>query len=65
MPPEVFKAASGLSGGVALTGEGPCGAFLGGAMLIGSLYGRSLDNLGDKRSMSKAAAHVRKFKQLL
>ena len=63
VPPEVFKAASGLSGGVALTGEGPCGAFLGGAMLIGSLYGRSLDNLSDKRSMSKAAAHVRKFKQ--
>ena len=26
VPPEVFKAASGLSGGVALTGEGPCGA---------------------------------------
>ena len=25
VPPEIFKAASGLSGGIALTGEGPCG----------------------------------------
>jgi C_GCAxxG_C_C family probable redox protein len=63
VPPEVFKAASGLSGGVALTGQGPCGAFLGGAMLISHMYGRSLDNLKDKRSMGNAAAYVRKFKE--
>jgi C_GCAxxG_C_C family probable redox protein len=63
VPPEVFKAASGLSGGVALSGEGPCGAFLGGAMLIGHMYGRSLDNLKDKRSMRTAATYVRKFKE--
>jgi C_GCAxxG_C_C family probable redox protein len=63
VPPEVFKAASGLSGGVALTGEGPCGAFLGGAMLIIYMYGRSLENLKDKRSMRTAAEYVRKFKE--
>ncbi len=63
VPPEIFKAASGLSGGIALTGEGPCGAFIGGAMLISHMWGRSLDNLGDKRSMGTAAEYVRKFKQ--
>ena len=62
VPPQVFQAASGLSGGVASTGEGPCGAFIGGAMLISSLYGRSIDNLSDKRCMSTSAAYVRKFK---
>ena len=63
VPPEVFKAASGLSGGIALTGEGPCGAFLGGAMLISSLYGRGIDNLSDRPSGRKAAAYVRQFKE--
>jgi len=63
VPPDVFKAASGLSGGVALTGEGPCGAFIGGAMLISHMYGRSMDKLEDKRSTRTAAAHVRKFKE--
>ena len=63
VPPEIFKAASGLSGGIALTGEGPCGAFIGGAMLIGHMWGRSMDNLADKRSMRTAADHVRKFKE--
>ena len=62
IPPDVFKAASGLSGGVASTGEGPCGAFIGGAMLISHMYGRSLDKLEDKGSNKTAAAYVRKFK---
>jgi hypothetical protein len=32
-------------------------------MLIGHMYGRSLDNLKDKRSMRTAATYVRKFKE--
>ena len=63
VPPQVFQAASGLSGGIGLSGEGPCGAFLGGAMLISSLFGRSIDNLSDKGAMRRSATYVRKFKE--
>lgn len=63
VPPDLFKAASGLMGGIAMTSEGPCGAFMGGAMLISHIFGRSLDNLSDKQSTRRAAEHVRKFKE--
>jgi len=36
----VFKAASLLVGGVCATTEGPCGAYLGGLMVLGWLFGR-------------------------
>ena len=35
-----FKAASGLSGGIGLTGESACGGLAGGVMAIGLVYGR-------------------------
>jgi C_GCAxxG_C_C family probable redox protein len=37
---DVFKAASGLADGLGLTGDGSCGALVGGSMVIGYIFGR-------------------------
>jgi C_GCAxxG_C_C family probable redox protein len=37
---DVFKAASGLADGLGLSGDGACGALVGGAMVISYLFGR-------------------------
>ncbi len=42
--PLLFKAGSGLAGGIGMKGDA-CGAYNGGAILIGSLVGRSFDDL--------------------
>lgn len=44
---ELFKSATALAGGVGLMGDGCCGAYLGGVMLIGDRVGRTRDNLAD------------------
>lgn len=44
---QVFKAASGLAGGGALTGTGACGGYVGGVMVIGQLQGRERSDFGD------------------
>jgi C_GCAxxG_C_C family probable redox protein len=44
---ELFKAATGLAGGVSMMGDGSCGAYLGGVMLIGDRTGRSKSNFSD------------------
>ena len=36
----VFKSASGLADGIGLSGDGSCGALIGGSLVIGLLYGR-------------------------
>ncbi|HRY38876.1 MAG TPA: C-GCAxxG-C-C family protein [Smithellaceae bacterium] len=41
---DVFKAASGLSGGIGLSTNGSCGALTGGALVIGLLFGRDIDD---------------------
>lgn len=46
---DVFKAASGLADGLGLTGDGSCGALVGGSMVIGYLFGREkkdFENIG-------------------
>ncbi len=43
---EVFKSASGLAGGLGLSGD-VCGALLGGAMVLSVRYGRTFDNFED------------------
>ncbi len=43
---DVFKAATGLAGGVGLTGN-TCGALTGGVMVISLLLGREYDNFDD------------------
>jgi hypothetical protein len=45
--PAVFRAASGLSGGSGLSTEGPCGGFVGGALVIGQLCGRDRQDFTD------------------
>ncbi|MGE5620392.1 MAG: C-GCAxxG-C-C family protein [Sphingomonadaceae bacterium] len=45
--PAVFKAASAFAGGVGLTGDGCCGAYLGAAMVISSLRGRVREDFAD------------------
>ena len=45
---ELFQSATALAGGVGLLGDGCCGAYLGGVMLLGDMVGRSRDNLDDK-----------------
>jgi C_GCAxxG_C_C family probable redox protein len=44
---DVFKAASGLANGIGLSGNGSCGALIGGAMVIGLLFGRDIDDFLD------------------
>jgi C_GCAxxG_C_C family probable redox protein len=44
---DVFKSASGLADGLGLSGNGTCGALVGGAMVIGYLFGRDRANFKD------------------
>jgi C_GCAxxG_C_C family probable redox protein len=44
---DVFRAASGLAGGVGLCGDGCCGAYSGGVMVLSQLYGRVRENFLD------------------
>lgn len=43
----IFKCATGLAGGVAQETDGHCGAYSGGAMMIGHHIGRERDNFAD------------------
>ena len=43
----VFKAATGLAGGGALTGVGACGGYAGGVMVLGQLAGRERNDFED------------------
>jgi len=44
---DVFRSASGLADGLGLTGDGSCGALVGGAMVIGYLFGRKKKDFSD------------------
>jgi len=44
---DIFKAASAFAGGVGLTGDGCCGAYLGAAMVISHLRGRERGDFED------------------
>ncbi|MEE9913335.1 MAG: C-GCAxxG-C-C family protein [Deltaproteobacteria bacterium] len=54
-----FKAASGLSMGVGLTGDGTCGALIGGAIAIGLLFGRTYQDFEDPGAAMPAYDLVR------
>ena len=58
---DVFRSASGLADGLGLTGDGSCGALVGGSMVIGYLYGRGKDNFGDMNKPMKSYALVKKL----
>jgi len=44
---DIFKSASGLADGLGLSGNGTCGALVGGAMVIGYLFGRERKDFKD------------------
>ena len=52
---DVFRAASGFAGGSGLTTVGPCGAFVGGAMIIGQLIGRERKDFDDVEDTRRKA----------
>lgn len=56
---ETIKASHGLSGGGALTGEGYCGALVGGLMALGAKKGRAADKLDKGRGMTNFNASVK------
>ena len=58
---DVFRAASGLADGLGLTGDGSCGALVGGSMVIGYLYGRGKENFQDMNKPMKSYALVKKL----
>ena len=49
----VFKSATGLAGGVAQETDGSCGAYAGGAMMIGHHVGRVRDDFADPEEVRK------------
>ena len=57
---EVFRAASALAGGAGLCGDGSCGAYSGGVMFLGQLYGRTRGNFRDTKQTSKKAFDLAK-----
>lgn len=50
VPPQVFKSATSLSGGIAQCGDGACGAYSGAIMYMDLFMGRSLEQLGGDKT---------------
>ena len=49
----IFKAASGLSGGVGGEGDGHCGAYTGAVLFMGHIIGRGRDEFSDPKGLRK------------
>ena len=58
---EVFRSASGLADGLGLTGDGSCGALVGGALAIGYLFGRKRSELPDMMKPMKSYLLVKEL----
>lgn len=58
---DVFKAASGLADGLGLTGDGSCGALVGGSLVIGYLFGRERQDLPDMMKPMQSYLLVKKL----
>ncbi|MEA3222236.1 MAG: C-GCAxxG-C-C family protein [Thermodesulfobacteriota bacterium] len=58
---DVFKSASGLADGLGLTGDGTCGALVGGAMVIGYLFGREKKDFPDMLKPMKSYITAKKL----
>ena len=57
----VFKAASGLADGLGLTGDGTCGALMGGSMVISYLFGRESKDFKNVAKPIKSYKLVKKL----
>ncbi len=57
----VFRAATGFSDGVGLSGNGHCGALSGGVLAIGYFFGRPSDQFGDIKKQLKACILAKKL----
>ena len=64
---ELFRAASGLSGGMGPSRNGHCGAFVGSGMILSSLCGRERNKFADRnktrRSKELVGEVYEKFKE--
>ncbi len=61
---DIFKAATGLAGGIGLTGDSGCGAYTGAVLLLGSVVGRERNDFSDKGGVRfKTHQLVRKFRE--
>ena len=58
---DVFRSASGLADGLGLTGDGSCGALVGGAMAIGYLFGREKKDFSDMLKPMRSYMMVKKL----
>jgi len=58
---DVFKAASGLADGLGLSGDGTCGALVGGAMVISYLFGRERKDFEDMLKPMKSYLLAKKL----
>ena len=47
----LFKAATGLAGGIGLSGIGPCGGLSGGVLVLSQLVGRERSNIEDPENV--------------
>jgi len=59
--PAVFKAVTALSGGTAGMGNGNCGAYSGGAVALGLMYGRERQDFADRGKTAQASQLARKL----
>ncbi len=57
----LVKAATSLSGGVASTIEGPCGAFTGGILVLGHFFGRSREDFSNIGQLRRPGPLVRDY----
>ena len=48
---DIFKSATGLSGGSALSTDGGCGAYVGALMVLGHIVGRERDDFADSKGV--------------
>ncbi len=61
LPDHVFKAASALSAGMCMMGDGPCGALSGAMLALGYFYGRDRENFPRIEKARYAQQHGRRL----
>jgi len=60
---DVFIAATGLAGGIAVSTEGPCGAYTGGILCLSYFWGRDYPNLENSELIRTPFSMILEFRQ--